>query len=413
MRFCMVTTFYPPYHFGGDGVFVHQLSNELAARGHQVEVIHCRDAYDLLATQPPPAPFPEHGNVTVHGLESRLGALSALVTHQAGRPLVHRSRLRELLERPFDVIHYHNVSLVGGPGILRYGDAVKLYTLHEYWLVCPTHTLFKFNRKPCLARHCLPCVLAHRRPPQLWRYTNMLEEATKHVDVFIAPSEFSRTKHLEMGLRGTIVEIPYFCSRWEDTALPPGAPATPGSAVPYFLFVGRLEKLKGLQTLIPVFRRYDKAQLLVVGVGGYEAELRKMAGPCPNVRFLGFQSGEQLRALYQQAVATIVPSVWYEVFGLVILEAFATGTPVIVSNTGGMPRVVRDSGGGFVFDTEEELVHAMDRLLEEPGLRAALGGRGQEALRQRWCAEVHVRHYLELIDRVATARRAGCRRHPG
>ena len=53
MRFCMVTTFYPPYAFGGDGVFVQQLSNELAKRGHQVEVIHCRDAYNLLTDRTP------------------------------------------------------------------------------------------------------------------------------------------------------------------------------------------------------------------------------------------------------------------------------------------------------------------------------------------------------------------------
>ena len=47
LRFCMITTFYPPYNCGGDGIFVHQLSNELARRGHQVDVIHCIDAYRL------------------------------------------------------------------------------------------------------------------------------------------------------------------------------------------------------------------------------------------------------------------------------------------------------------------------------------------------------------------------------
>ena len=53
LRFCMITTFYPPYNFGGDGIFVHRLSNELARRGHHVEVIHCIDAYHLLARQEP------------------------------------------------------------------------------------------------------------------------------------------------------------------------------------------------------------------------------------------------------------------------------------------------------------------------------------------------------------------------
>jgi hypothetical protein len=45
----------------------------------------------------------------------------------------------QILETGFDVIHYHNISLVGGPTILAYGQGIKLYTMHEYWLVCPTH----------------------------------------------------------------------------------------------------------------------------------------------------------------------------------------------------------------------------------------------------------------------------------
>src|ERR1700675_4850159 len=67
LRFCMITTFYPPYNFGGDGIFVHQLSNELAQRGHQVEVIHCIDAYRLLTRQEPAGTYDDHPKVTVHG----------------------------------------------------------------------------------------------------------------------------------------------------------------------------------------------------------------------------------------------------------------------------------------------------------------------------------------------------------
>ena len=64
-------------------------------------------------------------------------------------------------------------------------------------------------------------MLAHKRPPQLWRYTDMIEQAVKHVDLFIAPSEFTMNKHLETGLKIPVVELPYFTSRWErhDTSL--------------------------------------------------------------------------------------------------------------------------------------------------------------------------------------------------
>src|SRR5690242_21024676 len=131
--------------------------------------------------------------------------LSPLATHLTGRPVFKSSRLRAILEQPFDVIHYHNISLVGGPDVLRYGRAIKLYTLHEYWLICPTHMLFKFGRKVCTERACFTCTIVQQRPPQLWRYSRMIEEATNHVDLFIAPSEFSMKKHCEMGLRRPIV----------------------------------------------------------------------------------------------------------------------------------------------------------------------------------------------------------------
>jgi glycosyltransferase involved in cell wall biosynthesis len=230
----------------------------------------------------------------------------------------------------------------------------------------------------------------------------MIAQAVKQVDLFIAPSEFTRNKHFEMGLKIPIVELPYFTSRWErhDTF-----PRRSTGEVPYFLFVGRLVKIKGLQALLPVFRRYEKAQLWIVGVGDYEPVLRRMAQGSPNIKFLGYQSGERLRILYQQAVASIVPSLWYEVFGLVILEAFSQGTPVIVRNRGAMPKLIDESGGGFVFNTDQELLDAMDRLVGDPDLRQRIGRRGYAALRQKWRADMHIQRYMEIIEQIARPKR--------
>ncbi len=75
MKFCMVTTFYPPYHFGGDALYVYQLSQHLVQMGHHVEVIHCRDAFNVLATEPNPS-VADHPDIIVHSLQSRAGALS-------------------------------------------------------------------------------------------------------------------------------------------------------------------------------------------------------------------------------------------------------------------------------------------------------------------------------------------------
>ena len=82
LRICMITTFYPPYNFGGDGIFVQRLANELGKRGHHVDVIHCADSYRLLAGQEPKPGAPEHPNVTAHPLSSPYGRLSPLATQQ-------------------------------------------------------------------------------------------------------------------------------------------------------------------------------------------------------------------------------------------------------------------------------------------------------------------------------------------
>jgi glycosyltransferase involved in cell wall biosynthesis len=410
----MITTFYPPYNFGGDGIFVHHLSNELAQRGHQVEVIHCINAYHLCARQTPANSYENHPNVTVHGLKSPFGVLSPLATHQTGFPLFKSVRIRQILDKGFDVIHFHNISLLG-PKILEYGQGVKLYTMHEYWLVCPTHTLFRFNRAPCTRPYCFLCGLAYKRPPQWWRYFGVLEATVKHVDAFIAPSRISLYKHQQMGLNVPIMHLPNFVPLTGvalPTSDPPAGKALEGR---YFLFVGRLEKLKGLQTILHVFCHYHKAQLLIAGTGSYEPRLQQLAGGSTNIRFLGHVSGRQLQILYRQAVAVIYPAINFQGFPqqprgagapLVIMEAFSQQTPVIVRNLGRIPELIEQTGGGHVYSTEQELLAAMDRLLTDPSHRRELGLRGYRAYQENWTAEAHLERYFALIEGIAANRAA-------
>jgi glycosyltransferase involved in cell wall biosynthesis len=403
LHFCMVTTFYPPYNFGGDGIFVHRLSNELARRGHRVTVIHCQDAYRAVAHKEPEGKYEDHPNIDLQPLRSRFGFLSPLATHQTGRLLFKARAVEQIFARDFDVVHFHNISLLG-PEILKYGRGIKLYTMHEYWLVCPTHVLFRFDRAACDRPYCFACTLSYRRPPQWWRYTDLLGTAAKNVDVFLAPSRFSKHKHRELGLKSPIAHLPHFVA--PASAVPTAHLDNNAAEKPYFLFVGRLEKLKGVQTLIPIFRNYRKARLLIAGFGNYQHHLQRLAGDSDNINFLGYCTEPQLQSLYAQAVAVIVPSLCYESFCLVAIEAFRHRTPVIARDIGALPEIIADSGGGSVYWTENELMAKMDELLENSSKRAMLGERGYEAYRRNWTPEAHLNRYFGLIRELAANRRS-------
>ena len=396
LRFCLISTFYPPHNFGGDGIAVRRLAIALAERGHHVEVVHCVDSFNMLRAggAPATAGYSDHPAIVHHPLRSALGMLSPLITQQTAHPGLKSKRLRRILaDGRFDVVHFHNASLIG-PLALAYSDAITLYTMHEHWLVCPMHVLWRYNREPCTGKECIRCTIHGGRPPQLWRYTALLDRALKHVDAFIAPSAFTRDKHREFGLNidAPIVHIPNFIPtpHWV-----PSGERSP-HASPYFLFVGRLERIKGAHTLIEAFGRYDAADLLVAGAGHDEATLRERASGSPHIKFLGQVPYEQIEQLMRYAIAVIVPSVGYEVFPTTVLESNAHGTPVIGHRLGPLPEML-DGKGGLTYSTEAELVEAMESLRTDSKRRDAIGARGREVYLAEWTAERHLDRYFDLI----------------
>ena len=396
MKFCMVTSFYPPYHFGGDATFVHRLCAELGRRGHHVDVVHDLDAYQLLHRGAPPLAYTPAPNVSVHPLKSRLGPASPLVAHQTGQIWL-KPQLRQMLdEGDYDVIHFHNASLIGFAAF-RHGRAVKLYTMHEHWLVCPMHILWKRDREVCTSRACVSCTIAGGRPPQWWRFTGALDRAAANIDRFLAPSQFVRDKHRELGFDHPTSVLPYFLP-----TPPPSTDEGRPQARPYFLFVGRLVKVKGVQTLIETFRRYPDADLLIAGEGEYGGTLRAAARDIPTIRFLGVQSYDRLRSLYRHAIALVVPSICYEVSSIVALESIAEQTPVITRAIGGMPEVVHRSDAGILYESDDELATALRRMQHEPGLRDRLSENARRNADSMWGPDQHIRQYLDVIE---TARR--------
>jgi glycosyltransferase involved in cell wall biosynthesis len=423
LRFCMVTTFYPPYNFGGDGIGIQRLSTALVRRGHHVTVLQDIDPYLMLNDGRNPTQEPDDEGVEVIRLRSRLGRLSPLLTHQTGHPVVHGRTIRRTLEQgDYDVINYHNISLVGGPGVLSAGRGLKVMMAHEHWLVCAAHVLWRHDREPCTGRECTRCVLRYRRPPQPWRYTGLLERQLEHIDLFIAMSEFSRDKHREFGFRHRMEVLPYFLPAGEaaDAGPGPGAAAAPavesgappeaaraGAGAPherpYFLFVGRLERIKGVEDVIEAFRQYRAADLLIAGAGTHEAALRAQAAGLDHVRFLGRLGPAELAAAYGGALALIVPSVGFETFGIIIIEAFRQALPVIARRIGPFPEIVERARGGVLFSTPAELAVALAELQAKPDYRAQLAASGRAAFLQHWSEDVVVPRYLDLL-RGAAAR---------
>lgn len=400
MKFCMVSTFYPPYSFGGDGMYVYRLSNELARRGHSVDVFFCQDSFRMMNGDRPPSDLPKnHENVSVYALKSGLGILSPLLTQQTGIPFLKSSLKNALEANGYDVIHYHNMSLIGIKA-LSYGSAVKLYTMHEHWLVCPMHVLWKLNREVCTTRNCFRCQISGKRPPQFWRNTRLMERMLKHVDCFLSPSRFTLEKHREMGLDAPIKRLPHFLPRAERSE---GSDRY-GRRRPYFLFVGRLEYIKGVHNLIEAFKKCPEQDLLIAGDGTYRAELEGRAAGASNIAFLGRLEQDELSEAYSRALAVIVPSICYETFGLISIEAFSHRTPVIVNDLGALPEVVNESNGGFTYKSDDELLASIRKLAEDPDLRNELGENGYRAYLERWTEDSHVRQYFELIRAIKDRR---------
>ena len=383
---------------------VYQLSNLLAQQGHQVEVLHCLDSYFTKREVKQRGRFEKHANLKVHRIESGLGRIAPALTYLTGYPLLVGKKIKRILEKDFDVIHYHNISLFGGLAALSFGEAVKLFTLHTYWLICPTHYLWKFNREICQQKECFRCTLFYgKMPPQFWRYSSLRDKMLKNVNALIAPSAFLRDRHLEEGIKTPLEWISNF-------VLPPGQnniaeeESSAGEVknfVPYFLFAGRLEFHKGVQVLLRAYtRKKRKSKLLIAGDGTYFRALKLQAGNNPNIVFLGQVSPQKLKVLYGNALALIMPSLWHENSSIAVLEATSHALPIIATGNGGLREVVEGNKAGIVYTDADELADVLQRMEENVSLRDKLADSTLRAYQKYYTPEAYLRKYYDLIDRL-------------
>lgn len=396
MRICMVTTFYPPYHFGGDATYIRALSSGLVARGHEVEVIHCEDAYRLVNKGCAQGDPVEDDGVIVHRLKSPFGFLSPLITQQTGKPGLKSKAIRKILDREFDVVNFHNISLIGGPAVLKLSKApVTLYTLHEHWLICSTHVFWKNRTRVCDRRQCFSCSIRSGIPPQLWRCSKLIENSMEAVDALIAPSHYIAKKHSEAGFKVPIHVMNLFSAVNPDTPAEYNPPSRP-----LFLFAGRLTASKGIAPLLKLFASRKDYDLQLAGDGDLREKLQRQFSNCGNIRFLGALSQENLIKHYQNATALIFPSLAPEVFSLVIAEALACGAPAIVNASGGAAELIETTGGGFIYKSESELTSAMGQLADNASLRRELGKKARAGFEKFYTLQIHLDSYLDLISDI-------------
>jgi glycosyltransferase involved in cell wall biosynthesis len=409
MKFAMITTFFGAHSFGGDAAYVERLSHSLCRRGHEVHVYHCIDAFNAVRNGHPLRSYEPAPGLHIHQLKSPFGILSPLATQATGMPFFKSGALKEVLDDPVtDVIHFHNISLIGGPGILGLGTnrrAARIMTAHEHWLICPMHLLWKFDREICASRNCVRCCLKGRRPPQIWRSTPLLERGLRSLDALVFPSRHALEEHQRRNIAVPVplLHLPYFLPDDWSKGVEKEPPEVLGR--PYLAAAGRLVKMKGFQRLIPLMRYLPEVDLRIAGTGPYEAELRLLAGDLPNVRFEGLQGGPALARLFRSARAVVVPSLFPETFGYVVLESFAVGTPVVVHEHGGaLFETGFLSGGGLAYRTDTELLTAMRRMVHDHRLHDDLAARGFAIRMGEWSEAAHLERYFELIGQARSTR---------
>lgn len=391
----MTSTFYPPYHLGGDAVHVEYLAKELVKKGHEVHIFHSLDAYFIKRRQ-----FPEKSEtdgVFLHTFKTCLG-VSPYATYLLGNsPSVIKEFGVLTRELKPEVVHHHNISLLGYSVLRKYGEYLNLYTAHDYWLICQQSNLLKNKSETCNDGSCVLCSQIYRKPPQLWRLLGGFKKALSSIDLIIAPSDYVR-RRLSERINARFITIPNFAP------FPPSVLPTL-DLEDYFLYVGVLERHKGIQNLLETFKEISKvsdARLVIVGDGNlknYVKSFIESNSLSNSILYLGSIRKTYLYALYREAKALIVPSIWPENAPLVTLEALSMGTPVIASNVGGMPEIINQVDPNLVFEDQAGL----KKLISSFSKKEFSSEKIKEIYEQNFSPAAYVSRYMRTISKSEEA----------
>lgn len=386
---------------GGSDRFYLEQAKLLAARGHRVLQLATRHAAD----EPPLGPHrllapvelarPGLGDVWrfLHSTRARQ-AVRELLTERRGPLVAH-----------LHIYHGQLTAAILAP--LRAAGVPIVQTLHEYKLFCPVSTFVSHGRvcEACgrgsfwraALRRCNRGSLARSLVSATESYVSRALGARDAIDHFLAPSEFLRQRMLAHGLPAArISTLPYFVDTTHVTPTPSGTG--------YFLYAGRLERLKGVLTLVRAAARVPEVPLHLAGEGEARPELEALlrAPQYAHVVLRGHLAGAELARELAGARALIQPSEWYENLPLSVLEAMARARAVIASSNGGLPELVRDGDNGLLFPAGDEaaLAEQLRFAASHPEALSAMGARGRARAEDEFAPERHHAALLALYARL-------------
>ncbi|HYP59022.1 MAG TPA: glycosyltransferase family 4 protein [Thermomicrobiales bacterium] len=406
MRVLMLSDFYRPLT-GGVEVHVEGLSRALVGRGHQVTVA-------TLHTQGLPQDEVLDG-VRVRRLSSAVRHVPGLYA-SLGRPwappfpdpMLARAIGKIVEEAQPDVVHGHDWLARSYFPAHRRGSTAFVTTLHYYTLSCARKDLL-YQGAVCSGPgvgKCLRCASAHYGVAKgsivavgNWPFSRRELRAT---DSVIAVSHATARGNGIADDDSRCAVIPNFLLELGESGseVEPYLDCLPQR--PFMLFVGDLRRAKGIEVLLAAYRDLpDPPALVLLGDVGPETSTDLP----PGTHILSGWPNRAVRAAWERCLFGVLPSIWAEPFGLVLLECMAAGRPVIASRIGGIPEVVADGETGVLVDPGDAngLARAMNRLVADPGHRETMGEAARVRARMFGAEQIVPR--IEAMYREAIARR--------
>lgn len=306
-----------------------------------------------------------------------------------------------------DIIHAHNIYGRITSSVIDIAKEKRIpvvMTLNDYKLICPECTMLCQGEvcSKCNGSHFIHCILNRCRNndlPTSAAYAiesyiiNKLKKL-EWVSQFICPSHFIFNQHKEInGVKGKLLHIPHFVNASHYSPL-----YSPGK---YILYAGRLSREKGIFTLLKAIDQLQTT-LRIAGDGPLLKDIQSYITDhnINNVILEGHKSDAELRDLITNSAFIIVPSECCEAFGLAVLEAFACGKPVIGSDIGGLPELIKDHVTGLLFTPgdHQELKEKIIYLLQNPALNTKMGEAARKKTETDYSPNLHYERLLKLYS---------------